>query len=395
MTPGAPVLLLPRTLGPLPATIDPGRAREVVGALDDLIGDLPVEVPAELLHGVGQIETDLALTSFQAVVEDGHATPVAELVLDPSLTEAESYCDCVEFQPCRHLGALCMVVAEILARGMSSHARRAADRLGDQLRALDRVLGLETPPDEDELRRVWRLEAHHGLVAAVLPYEQKRRAKGGWTKGRKLHWRDVIAVRGLRRPDERRLFEAVARHALDTASRYAATREGLGDLVEALEGSEHVFWDDDPERPVKVRRAHVGLAVVPVQRYEGGALADDDHDGPAASTGADPHGGRTLRLEVTLDGRRAPRPLQVVEATLLRVDRAADTVWFARLDLAQVQILRALGNESVEVAPHEVGRLLPRLQRLEDHFSLALPPRLEAPLTAAQATQARVATRTG
>ena len=145
------------------------------------------------------------------------------------------------------------------------------DRLHDELRVLlekprwDRLLAeLERevqpdagppPPFEEGERLVWRIARTEGepTVEAAI---QKRRKRGGWTKGRVTEARELPYQPGLDVRD-RRVAEALV-----SPGRFAPGRGGLGAVFEALIGHPRVIFTETSQRPVRVKRGQVSVSLV-------------------------------------------------------------------------------------------------------------------------------------
>ncbi|MBL4845826.1 MAG: helix-turn-helix domain-containing protein [Planctomycetes bacterium] len=128
------------------------------------------------------------------------------------------------------------------------------------------TLGAESPEIE-AARVVWRISVAGG-EAYVEAYEQRKKSKGGFTKGRKITPQRLARSEELwTRPEVRAIASSVVE---DTSySYYGSYSETTYEFDQEralleLVGSPHVTWRERPEVPVRIAAGALGLTLLPL-----------------------------------------------------------------------------------------------------------------------------------
>ena len=199
------------------------------------------------------------------------------------------------------------------------------------------------------VRIVWRVALGQGHPA-VEAYEQKQRANGGWTGGRKISYDQLEYLSGSSQaPAE---LQAVGRLVVVNGGYYSRSCSLDGRLaLEALEGSRHVTLAADPTQSVTIRRGEVVLELRP--QREGLRLI------PVLTSGS-------VRLEVV-------GPLEPSLGVAVAWELPSALVLVARVPERARALVEHLTRSALTVPWAEGPALLVRLAQLEEVLPLSLP----------------------
>ena len=290
------------------------------------------------------VQTRLALSGF----EDGDQT---------------LHCDCAARGPCEHRPELLSTLLDAI-HGPDSELRRALELLVERptwehlLSALGQVAS--EAPEASEERLVWRVGSI-GSGLKVEPVEQRRRANGAWTRGRKLSWGDAESRREEVTGPDAQILDAASVLGAGVASPSARVT-----LLRALIGHPLLFELEPPHAPVQCRRAQVTLRAVL-------------HDG-------------VLRLEPAIDGEpHSPEALRhrlIDGRTGLLLSADGRTIRVLDLDPTVAEVISVLAAHRAKLPPEAHDRLADVLASLGTKVEIALPEALRGAEREADATPA-------
>ena len=212
----------------------------------------------------------------------------------------------------------------------------------------------EADPTTRTRRLAWKLCRQWEDSVRVVPVEQKRTKRGGWSKGREvsLHRLADYEAEGL---DYLTDQDKSALHAIKAQRQgyYRGYSFFLDDAqaLEKLAGHPNLFWEDNPGQPVEVVAAKPEAQIVP--------------DGDKLRITMIPY-------PIAEDCKENPRIITMDSPMRLRV------VTFEPLQMKMAEIL---GPEGIEIPQNHAEEVLPKLQGLSKH----IPIQSDVEMTAAEA----------
>lgn len=288
---------------------------------------------------------------------------------------AQAVCSCPysdNYGPCKHTWAVLSRLEEALEEELQRRPSQSADlktvtvarkpakpepAWQRGLRYLDRFLATAGPEAlaQAEARVVWRVKVARGQPY-VEAYEQLRRDKG-YTKGRKLSPARLARSDDLwTRPDVRAAASLVQNEESAGYGYYRSVEQVFPHDLVLLElvGSPHVTWLDDPEQPVRVEHARLGLSLEPRSRSR-------------------------LELVPTFGGLPLDVPVRLARGSqvLVVADPEEDTIRVGRVDPAAFELVQRLDAEARLFPRKGREQLLQRLEPLEAVLPVHIPEELQ------------------
>lgn len=192
----------------------------------------------------------------------------------------------------------------------------------------------DVAPQPPDARLIWLLNYQQGSVS-VQPMEQKRSARGIWTRGRPVALNRLYGGKrpGCLTPQDHAICKAIEREGRDYYNtRY---RFKMDSLLRALIGHPLLFLEKSPEVPVEVLKGEPELLVT---------RADDD-----------------LHIQFSVEASSARAVLVQETPTRFKVVELSDQ---------QVRIARILGDKGLKVPSSAAQEVMDTMSALSSHVTV-------------------------
>ena len=264
----------------------------------------------------------------------------------------ECFCDCTKGlgrPTCHHVVWSCEMIAELLSSGLDNCSPEMVELIGApawkrRLLHLDSALARISSAESSTELLSFRLSVN-ARAAFLAPYVHQPLKYGGWSAGR----REMVSP-GLK------LHFPQCEHALFALEQGPVTPVNVVRALEALQGYAHLFFEQDPHRPIHVRQGELAVALRRCEPDAGFRLV------------AAVDGDEQLGLALVQSHRHGR------DRVLADFEKGACVI--VHLSSAQEALLEALGS-GCDLPAEGLGELVPRLELLERHAPIALPAELE------------------